>query len=114
MLTRIARDKALPLDPPLSDRERASALRGAAPSREADFYFAVNERVVDEATAVLGALDLSINEAVGWMLARVAQGAVPPFSPNATTVAALEAAKRGEVFSSGSVDQLLADLNADD
>ena len=51
LLTRIARDKALPLDPPLSDRERASTLRGPAPSREANFLFAVNERVVDEATA---------------------------------------------------------------
>jgi hypothetical protein len=50
----------------------------------------------------------------GWMLARAAQGAVPPFLPNAATVAALEAAERGEVFGSRSVDQLPADLNAGD
>jgi antitoxin component of RelBE/YafQ-DinJ toxin-antitoxin module len=48
------------------------------------------------------------------MLARVARGEGLPFSPNAETVEALEAAGRGEVFSADTVEEFLAALNADD
>ncbi len=37
-----------------------------------------------------------------------------PLVPNAETVAAMEAARRGELITVGDVDDLMADLHADD
>jgi len=46
----------------------------------------------------------------------VAERALPfePLMPNAETVEAMKAARRGELVTVGSIDNLLADLNADD
>jgi DNA-damage-inducible protein J len=46
----------------------------------------------------------------------VAEG-IPPFDPlipNAETIEAMQAARRGDVVKVGSVNDLLADLHADD
>jgi len=48
--------------------------------------------------------------------AHLKEEAIPPFdlpSPNAETVEAMEAARRGELVKVGSVENLLADLHAD-
>ena len=37
-----------------------------------------------------------------------------PLIPNEETIAAMEAARRGDLLTVGSVDALMADLNADD
>ncbi len=48
------------------------------------------------------------------LMVRVARDKVLPFTPNATTIAAMEEARRGQLKSAASVDELIADLHADD
>lgn len=51
------------------------------------------------------------------MLAKIATENTLPFNvrePNAETAAALEACRRGDVVNFNSVEDLMADLNADD
>ena len=77
----------------------------------------VETRVMDEATAIYAAAGLTLSEAFRMMLMRtVAERALPfdPLIPNAETVEAMKAARRGDVVKVGSVDDLLADLHADD
>ena len=77
----------------------------------------VDERVKEEAPAIYAAAGLTLSEAFRIMLMRtVADRALPfdPLIPNAETVEAMMAARRGEVVTVGSVNDLLADLHADD
>ncbi len=77
----------------------------------------VDERVKEEATAIYSAAGLTLSEAFRIMLMRtVAEQALPfdPLNPNAETVEAMMAARRGDVVKVGSVNDLLADLHADD
>ncbi|MBV9572387.1 MAG: type II toxin-antitoxin system RelB/DinJ family antitoxin [Alphaproteobacteria bacterium] len=77
----------------------------------------IDQRVKDEASAILGAMGLTVSDAVRMMLVRtVAEKALPfdPLVPNANTIRALKAARQGKLTRSGNVDVLLADLNADD
>ena len=70
-----------------------------------------------EAAAVLAAIGLSLSDAVRLMLKRVAMDKALPFEPlipNAETIEAMMAVRRGEVFTSASLDDLFRDLNADD
>jgi DNA-damage-inducible protein J len=77
----------------------------------------IDERVKEEAAAVLEAMGLTVSDAVRLMLIRVAAEKALPFEPlvpNPETVAAMKAARRGDLVTVGAVDELLADLNADD
>jgi len=77
----------------------------------------INERIKDEAAAVLGAMGLTVSDAFRMMMMRIAtEGALPfePLVPNAKTVAAMKAARRGELTTAGKTGKLLARLNADD
>jgi DNA-damage-inducible protein J len=77
----------------------------------------VDERIKDEATAIYAAAGLTLSEAFRIMLMRTVAEQAPPFDPlvpNAETVEAMMAARRGEVVTVGSVNDLLADLHADD
>jgi DNA-damage-inducible protein J len=77
----------------------------------------VDERVKEEATAIYAAAGLTLSDAFRIMLMRtVADQALPfdPLIPNAETVEAMMAARRGEVVKLGGVNDLLADLHADD
>jgi DNA-damage-inducible protein J len=77
----------------------------------------IDERVKDDATAVLASIGLTVSDAFRLMMVRIATEKRLPFEPlvpNAETVAAIEAARRGEVVAVGSVKDLMADLNADD
>jgi DNA-damage-inducible protein J len=77
----------------------------------------VDEAVREQATAIHAAAGLTLSEAFRIMLMRtVAEQALPfdPLIPNAETVAAMQAARRGEVVRVGGVADLLADLHADD
>lgn len=60
----------------------------------------INGQVKEEAAAVLAAIGLTISDAVRLMLTRVAQDKALPFDPlvpNETTVAAMRAARAGEL-----------------
>lgn len=70
-----------------------------------------------EATDVLGAMGLSVSDAIRMLLVRVVADRSLPFevrSPNRETEAALDAAARGEVARFSTVVDLMADLNDDE
>lgn len=73
--------------------------------------------VKEEASAILEAQGLTVSDAVRMMMVRiVAEKALPfdPLNPNDETIEAIKAARRGELVTVGTVDNLLADLHADD
>ena len=75
----------------------------------------IDGAVKDEATAVLASMGLTVSDAVRLMLTRVAtEHALPfdPLIPNAETVAAMLEARRGNLQSFDTVEDLMADLNA--
>jgi DNA-damage-inducible protein J len=77
----------------------------------------IDSRVKEEAAAIYAAAGLTISEAFRMMLMRtVAERALPfdPLVPNAETVEAMKAARRGELVNVGTVENLMADLHADD
>lgn len=77
----------------------------------------INEKVKSQASAVLETMGLTVSDAFRLLLVKVAAEKKLPFeihAPNATTIAAMKAGKRGEVAKFRSVDELMADLNADD
>jgi len=77
----------------------------------------IDEHIKEEAANVLAAMGLTVSDAFRLMMIRIAREKALPFEPlvpNAETIAAIEAARRGDVEKVGSIDDLLADLNADD
>ena len=77
----------------------------------------IDEQVKEEAAAILGAAGLTISDAFRMMLVRtVAERALPfdPLVPNEETIEAMKAARRGDLVTAGTVDDLLADLHEDD
>jgi len=77
----------------------------------------INEDVKNEASAVLDAMGLTVSDAFRMMMIRIAREKALPFEPlipNEETIEAIKAARRGELKTVGSVDELFASLNADD
>ncbi len=77
----------------------------------------IDERIKAEAAAVLAAMGLTVSDAFRLMMVRIATEKALPFEPlvpNAKTIAAMKAARRGELIPAGSPDELLKSLNADD
>jgi DNA-damage-inducible protein J len=77
----------------------------------------INERIKTEAAAVLAAMGLTVSDAFRLMMVRIATEKALPFEPlvpNAETIAAMKAARRGEFVTAGSPEALLKSLNADD
>lgn len=77
----------------------------------------IDEHTKREAAAVLSAIGLTVSDAFRLMMVRIAAEKALPFEPlvpNAETIAAMKAARRGELVTAGSADQLLSSLNADD
>ena len=76
----------------------------------------IDERVKAEAAAVLDSIGLTVSDAFRLMMVRIAAEKRLPFEPlvpNAKTVAAMRAARRGELKTVGGVEDLMADLNED-
>jgi len=77
----------------------------------------IDGKVKEEAAAVLSSMGLTVSDAVRLMLTRVAHDKALPFEPlipNEETVAAMREARAGGLKKYGSVDALMAELNADD
>ena len=77
----------------------------------------IDEKTKDEAAVVLEAIGLTVSDAFRLMMVRIAAEKRLPFDlliPNEETIAAMQAARRGELVTVGGVDGLMADLNADD
>jgi DNA-damage-inducible protein J len=76
----------------------------------------IDASVKAEATAVLAAMGLTVSDAFRLMMVRIATEKALPFEPlvpNAETIEAIKAARRGEVVTVGSPASLIASLNAD-
>ena len=77
----------------------------------------VDQAVRDEAARNLAEQGLTIAQTMRIVLEQAAAGCAPDFGalvPNATTVEAIEAARRGEVVELGSPADALAELNRED
>ena len=77
----------------------------------------IDERTKKEAAAVLKTIGLTVSDAFRLLLVRVAAEKALPFEPlvpNAETIAAMKAARRGELVKVGKPKKLLASLNAGD
>lgn len=76
----------------------------------------VNEQIKDEASVVLEAMGLTVSDAFRIMITRIAKEKALPFEPlvpNAKTIEAMKEARAGKLQSFNSIDDLMADLNAD-
>lgn len=77
----------------------------------------INEQVKEEAATVLATMGLTVSDAFRILLTRIAHDKALPFEPlvpNATTIAAMKEARAGGLPSFATVEDLMADLNADD
>ena len=77
----------------------------------------IDEHIKEEAAIVLATMGLTLSDAFRIMLTRIAREKALPFEPlvpNAETLEAMKAARRGALPSFTSVDALMADLNAPD
>ena len=76
----------------------------------------IDERVKEEAAAVLAAMGLTVSDAFRLLMVKIAADKALPFepwTPNAETIEAMKAARRGELVTVGSPENLLASLSAD-
>ena len=76
----------------------------------------IDEATKTEAAAVLATMGLSLSDAFRLLLKRVAAEKALPFEPlvpNAETIAAMKAARLGELTTVGAPSKLIASLNAD-
>jgi DNA-damage-inducible protein J len=77
----------------------------------------IDRRVKEEAAVILKAMGLTPSDAYRMLMVRIAKEKHLPFEPlvpNAKTVAAMKAARRGELIDAGKVDNLFKKLNAKD
>jgi DNA-damage-inducible protein J len=76
----------------------------------------IDERIKNEAAAVLGAMGLTVSDAFRLMMVKIATEKALPFEPlvpNEETIEAMKAARRGELVTVSSPSQLLKSLNED-
>jgi DNA-damage-inducible protein J len=77
----------------------------------------IDGHVKEEAAAVLASIGLTVSDAFRLMMMRIAKDKALPFEPlipNAQTIEAMRAARRGDVVKVDSPSALLASLNEDD
>jgi DNA-damage-inducible protein J len=76
----------------------------------------IDERIKNEAAAVLSAMGLTVSDAFRLMMVKIAKDKKLPFEPlmpNDETIEAMKAARRGELTTVGTPRKLVASLNAD-
>ncbi len=77
----------------------------------------IDERTKRQAAAALKKIGLTVSDAFRLLMVRVAaEKALPfePLNPNADTIAAMKAARRGDLVKAGKPKDLLRSLNAGD
>jgi DNA-damage-inducible protein J len=77
----------------------------------------IDGQIKAQAATVLGAMGLTVSDAFRMMMMRIAAERALPFEPlipNAETIEAMLAARRGELEMVGSAEGLLGSLNAAD
>lgn len=77
----------------------------------------IDEHIKEEASVVLAAMGLTVSDAFRILLTRVAKDKALPFEPlipNKETIAAMRAARKGDLVTAGHPDKLLDSLHEDD
>jgi DNA-damage-inducible protein J len=77
----------------------------------------IDQQTKEEAAAVLATIGLTVSDAFRLMMVRIAKDKALPFEPlvpNAETIEAMKAARRGELVTAGTPDKLLGSLSAGD
>jgi DNA-damage-inducible protein J len=77
----------------------------------------IDPKIKAEASAVLAAMGLTASDAYRMLMTRIAREKALPFEPlvpNKETIAAMKAARRGDLSIVNNVSDLLSELNADD
>lgn len=77
----------------------------------------IDQATKDEAAVILDTICLTISDAFRMTMRRIVADRRLPFDPlvpNATTIAAIEAARRGELETAGSIDKVFKQLDHDD
>ncbi len=77
----------------------------------------IDRHIKTEAEAVLASIGLTTSDAFRMMMMRIAKEKALPFEPlvpNEETIEAMKAARRGELISACSAENLLETLNAED
>lgn len=77
----------------------------------------IDAKTKDEAAAVLATIGLTVSDAFRLMMIRIAREKALPFEPlipNAETIEAMMEARAGKLIRVGTLEDLMADLNADD
>ena len=77
----------------------------------------IDEHIKEEASVVLAAMGLTVSDAFRILLTRVVQEKALPFEPlipNETTIAAVREARSGNLKGFATIDDLMADLHAED
>ena len=75
----------------------------------------IDERTKKQAAAALKKIGLTVSDALRLLLVRVAKEKVLPFEPlkpNAKTIAAMKAARRGELVRAGKPERLLRNVKS--
>lgn len=76
----------------------------------------IDPAIKRQAKIVLDAIGLTVSDAVRLLMVRIAAEKRLPFAPlvpNAETIEALRAARRGETREHGTLDELMTDLKAE-
>lgn len=76
----------------------------------------IDGKIKEQATRVLADMGLSVSDAIRMLLVRVAREKALPFDvriPNEETIAAIEELRKGEGHRADSIDDLMAQLNAE-
>ena len=77
----------------------------------------IDGTIKDQASIVLATMGLTASDAFRMMMIRIAREKALPFeilAPNAETIAAMNEARQGGLKSFKTVDELMADLDAED
>lgn len=77
----------------------------------------IDSKTKAQAAAVLSSMGLTVSDAFRLLMFKVAAEKALPFEPlipNAKTIAAMKAARKGDLVKAATVKELLADLHADD
>ncbi len=77
----------------------------------------IDEKIKEEASAVLATMGLTVSDAFRILLTRIAREKALPFEPlvpNEETIAAMLESRKGKLKTFKSVEGLMADLNGED
>lgn len=77
----------------------------------------IDGHIKEQAAIVLATMGLTVSDAFRMMMMRIATEKALPFEPlipNAETIKAMKSARRGDLVTVGTIDNLMADLNEDD